>query len=135
MTKETDLYIIIAEDDLDDAEVIEQSFINNTSFIKVDLVKNGQELITFLKNKNQQIPDIILTDINMPIMDGIEALKEISGDPLLRDIPSFVYSTSINPIYEAKCKELGIMGFLIKPYSLKAFDDIPKEIISILSKV
>jgi CheY-like chemotaxis protein len=132
MTKVKDLHIIIAEDDYDDAEVIEQSFANNPDFIKVDLVKNGEELLAFLRDSHT-LPDIVLTDINMPIMNGMEALKEISDDPALSGLPCFVYSTSINPVYEAKCKELGIKGFLIKPYTLEEFDDIPKEIVSILS--
>jgi len=134
MTELNDLYVLIAEDDFDDAEIVQQSFIKNHGFSKVDIVQNGKELLAFLRDTGNANPDIILTDINMPIMSGIEALKEISEDIQLRLIPSFVYSTTINPIYQQKCKELGIRGFLIKPYSIEEFDRIPDEIISILSE-
>ena len=127
------LSILIAEDDFDDAEIIQESFLNNSHFSKVDVVKNGQELINYLKNCNA-CPHIILTDVNMPIMDGIEALEQISKDPVLSKIPCFVYSTSLNPTYEAKCDELGVKGFIVKPYTLEEFDNIPKEIITLLSK-
>jgi len=133
MTGLKELRILIAEDDIDDAEIIKASFEKHTAFADVDLVKNGQELLDFL-NSRQKTPDIILTDINMPILNGIDALRQICDDDQLNKIPAFVYSTAINPIYEAKCMELGTKGFLIKPYSLEGFDDIPNKIIEILEE-
>ena len=134
MTELKDLYIIIAEDDLDDGEIIMASFTKNACFAKVDLVKNGIELLDLLRKAGLTKPDVILTDINMPIMNGIEALAQISDDPVLCGIPAFVYSTSINPVYEAKCMSLGIKGFLVKPFNLTEFDDIPNKIAFILSQ-
>lgn len=126
------LHILIAEDDFDDGEIIEAAFGKHDAFAKVSLVKNGQELIEFLKDKITENPDVILTDINMPILSGIDALKQIVDHEDLRGIPAFVYSTAINPIYEAKCMELGTKGFLIKPYSLAEYDEIPNKILEIL---
>jgi len=129
MTKQNNLHIIIAEDDYDDADVICESFNKNPDFTKVSLVANGEELLNYLKNSSNEIPDVILTDINMPILDGIEALQEISNNNLLNKIPCFVYSTSINPAYKEKCDLLGVKGYLIKPYSIEEFDEIPMKII------
>ncbi|WP_296146058.1 response regulator [uncultured Flavobacterium sp.] len=129
--KQHKLHILIAEDDIDDGEIIEASFARHPSFLNVDMVKNGQELLDFLKNA-EEIPDIILTDINMPILNGIEALAEIHEDSSFRNIPAFVYSTAINPSYEAKCKELGTKGFLIKPFELEEFYEIPNRILYML---
>lgn len=131
MSKFTNMHILIAEDDEDDAMIIEESFISNKNFTKISMVKNGQELLGYLENNTK--PDVILTDINMPIVDGIEALKIILGSNL-KDIPCFVYSTSINPIYEAQCKSLGVRGYLVKPYDLEDFNTIPNEIIATLVK-
>jgi CheY-like chemotaxis protein len=128
---ERKLHIVIAEDDADDGEIMVDSFRRNGSFSQIDLVRNGVELLDFL-NANGAMPNIILTDINMPLMSGIEALEEICDDPVLSAIPAFVYSSTLNPIYEAKCMRLGTKGFLIKPLSLQEFDEIPKRIISIL---
>jgi len=127
------LHILIAEDDFDDGEIIEASFGKHDAFAKVSLVKNGQELLEFLKNNTVETPDVILTDINMPILSGIDALKQIVDDNDLKSIPAFVYSTAINPIYEAKCMEMGTKGFLIKPYSLAEYDEIPDRILEILN--
>ena len=132
MTEVKTFHIVIAEDDFDDADIVQQSFESNGNFAKIELVKNGQELLDLLRSCTE-CPDVILTDINMPIMNGIEALKELYNDPQLKPIPCFVYSTSINPTYEAQCKELGVKAFLIKPYSFEEFDNIPSRIVKVLS--
>ena len=134
MTKLNNLHIIIAEDDEDDADVISEIFNKNPDFDKVSLVSNGEELLNYLKNTSNATPDVILTDINMPIIDGIEALQEILNTETLKSIPCFIYSTSINPAYKEKCDLLGIKGYLIKPYSIEAFEEIPKQIIKIIEQ-
>lgn len=132
MTRFEDLHIVIAEDDYDDGEIITECFSKHQAFSKVDWVKNGRELLDFLNKTGSQEPDVILTDINMPIVNGIEALQEICRDQKLHHIPVFVYSSTMNPSYELRCKELGTKAFLIKPFDLDGFDDIPKQIIAIL---
>lgn len=134
MPKLNDLHIIIAEDDLDDADIICESFNKNPDFLKVSLVTNGEELLNYLKDASKQPPDVILTDINMPIVDGIEALNQILNNNDLKTIPCFVYSTSINPVYKEKCDLLGVKAYLIKPYSIEDFDEIPKSILQIIDK-
>ena len=134
MTQVKNLHIIIAEDDIDDGEIIEQSFAKHPSFLKISLVKNGKELLEFLKNGHDK-PDVILTDINMPIINGLEALMEISNDTELSKITTFAYSTSINPIYESKCMQYGVKAFLVKPFILEEFDDIPHKIMEVINSL
>lgn len=131
MTLPNKLHILIAEDDIDDAETIFQCFDTHPLFSKVDLVANGKELLDFLENPTDK-PDVILTDINMPIINGIEALAKINEIPSLREIPAFVYSTAINPVYASQCEALGTKGFLVKPFTLEGFNDIPNKILAIL---
>ncbi|MDW0170664.1 MAG: response regulator [Nitrososphaeraceae archaeon] len=132
MEEKYNLHIIIAEDDNDDADIIFEIFSQNPNFRKVSLVQNGEELLNYLKDTRKENPDIILTDINMPILDGIEALSEILSNNKLKEIPCFVYSTSINPSYKEKCDQLGVKAYLIKPYSFEAFKEIPKTILNII---
>ncbi|AXB57584.1 response regulator [Flavobacterium fluviale] len=132
MPQKNNLHIIIAEDDIDDADVITETFTKNPNFSKVSLVANGEELLNYLKNTENENPDVILTDINMPLIDGIEALQEILNTNELKNIPCFVYSTSINPSYKEKCDHMGVKAYLIKPYSFEAFAEIPKTILSII---
>lgn len=128
------LHIVIAEDDSDDADVMYETFNKNPNFEKVSIVNNGEELLNYLKNTANPVPDVILTDINMPILDGIEALQQILNDPDLKTIPCFVYSTSINPAYKEKCDVLGVKAYLIKPYSFEAFEEIPKNILTLIEQ-
>ena len=128
------LRVLIAEDDLDDGEFICESFSKYEGISKVDWVKNGKELLSFLINGIEKRPDIILTDINMPIVNGVEALEEISKNKQLASIPVFVYSSSTNPMYEKKCIDLGAVGYLVKPFDFVAFSQIPNQIIDILKK-
>jgi CheY-like chemotaxis protein len=129
-----DLYIIIAEDDMDDGDFVQQSFNRHPAFTQVDWVKNGKELLDILKDADRKKPDVILTDINMPIVNGIEVLEHMFHDPLLCTIPAFVYSSTVNPVYEVRCRELGIKAFLIKPFNLSHYDDIPYQIVYILNQ-
>lgn len=132
MSEKFNLHIIIADDDIDDADLMFETFTNNPNFGKVSLVANGEELLNYLKDTSKQTPDVILTDINMPILDGIEALEQILNTNEFMNIPCFVYSTSINPSYKEKCDIIGVKGYLIKPYSFDAFAEIPKKILSII---
>lgn len=128
------LHIVIAEDDSDDADVMYETFNKNPNFGKVSIVNNGEELLNYLKSTKNAIPDVVLTDINMPILDGIEALQQILNDINLKTIPCFVYSTSINPAYKEKCDVLGVKAYLIKPYSFEAFEEIPKKILTLIEQ-
>jgi CheY-like chemotaxis protein len=123
------LYVLIAEDDVDDAEFILESFSKFNQYGKVKLVENGRQLIDELGNKNELQPDLILTDINMPLMDGLQALRQINQSLALKDIPKFVYSTSINEKTKTTCQALGVKGCIIKPTSLLGYQQIPLYIL------
>jgi len=127
-----DLYILIAEDDEDDAETIKETFEKHDSFYRVELVKNGEELVRFLNNNKTKLPDVVLTDFNMPFKNGYEALLDISNDMELCAIPVFIYSTTINPTYVEQCMAIGARDFLTKPFNLNHFTSIPEKITSIL---
>ena|ERR1700741_2828173 len=128
------LFILVAEDDADDAAIIKRSFEKHAAFAKVLVVENGKELWDFLKLWDAQKPDIILSDINMPVLSGIEVLEKIAGDVNLCAIPFFMYSSSGNMVYEKKCRDLGAKGFLVKPFNLAEFDEIPYQVIYRLKK-
>lgn len=127
------LHIIIAEDDEDDGELLYESFSKHSSFELISWVKNGKALLESLRGYSPgKLPDLILTDINMPIMNGMEAAEEIFKDKELCNIPMFVYSSANNPIYDAKCKELGCVAFLLKPFNLAEYDEIPYKLVYLL---
>ena len=96
------------------------------------MVKNGEELLNFLNKNKINLPDVILTDFNMPFKNGYEALLEISNDVDFYSISVFIYSTTINPTYVVQCKAIGAKDFLTKSFNLNHFTSIPEKITSIL---
>jgi two-component system response regulator len=85
------LHILIAEDDKDDILFINLGFKKYAAFSKIDIVRDGEELLNFLsKLSPDQFPDVILTDLNMPRKSGYEAIVELNAHPLFSKIPLLV---------------------------------------------
>ena len=75
---------------------------------------NGEEALAILKSK-EFIPDIILLDLNMPKLNGIEFLKIVKSDEESRHIPVVIFTTSNNHRDIVNCYKIGISGYMIKP--------------------
>ncbi len=127
-------YILIAEDDADDLEMIYTGFKKSGDYYKIETVKNGVELVAYLNEHRQALPDILLTDLNMPKKDGYEALREIFNDADFCQVPVFVYSTTINPLYVERCRSMGVVDFFIKPVKLEEIEALPAHIAAVLEK-
>ncbi|WP_321285731.1 response regulator [uncultured Sunxiuqinia sp.] len=117
------LSILLIEDDM-----IEIMKLNRT-ISKLELphqiveAHNGEEALEQLKQKDR-LPEIILLDLNMPKISGIEFLKILKNDPILRYIPTIVLTTSANHKDMLECYKIGIAGYVIKP--LKYEDYVQK---------
>jgi CheY-like chemotaxis protein len=114
--------ILIAEDDIGDRVLLEQAF-RATSF-EADLrfTANGEEFLAYLRHEppweQAEPPDLILLDLNMPRMDGREALQEIKRDPELRSLPVVVLTNSRAPEDIAVAYNSGANAYVPKPHSL-----------------
>ena len=120
--------ILIADDDPDDRlmtkEALEESFLIN----ELKFVEDGVELLEYLRRQgkfseaqNSPRPGIILLDLNMPKVDGREALKVIKSDPDLKSIPIVVLTTSKADEDIVKTYDLGVNCFISKPVSFSEF--------------
>lgn len=107
--------ITLAEDDLADREMFEEAL--NELSLSYDLtsVVNGKELIHHLENCKTSYPDCIFLDLNMPLMDGREALKLIKNSDKLKCIPVFMLSTSSSVMDINYCYKNGANLFFVKP--------------------
>ena len=121
---------MIVDDDCDDIDLLREVFENHPAYKEVLCYNNGIELIAAINNDHLK-PDVILTDINMPIMGGLEALDNIR----IHKIPTIVFSTIANPKLEPTYLELGIIGFLKKPMNFKGFQELPRKVKDILEKL
>ena len=122
--------ILIVDDSLPMRSVIKRT-LKAAGYGSADLLEaaNGKEAIDLLKNS---WVDIVMTDYNMPVMNGLELIKTIKKDEVSKDIPVVVISTEGN---ESKIKEFmdcGAAGYITKPFTAEAIRDL---IVNILGEV
>lgn len=121
MTKERAIRILMADDDVDDRMMAAEAKAENKVANQLNFVENGEELLGYLRHQgeynrhNAPKPDIILLDINMPKMNGIEALQEIKSDGKLRSIPVVMLTTNRAEEYIVKSYHFGVNSFVNKP--------------------
>jgi len=123
--------ILLADDDEDDVVLIRDSFQKSRLMNDLRVVEDGVELLDYLKRRGafsdpglSPRPDIVLLDLNMPRMDGREALKEIKTDPELRDIPIIILTTS--KTHEDICRSYydGANCFITKPVTFQSMCEV-----------
>jgi len=81
---------------------------------EVTVVNNGLEAWSLLSERN--IPDVIISDLSMPGLDGIELLENLSESGLFRNIPVIILSGDEEPAKRKRCLGLGAFGYVIKPF-------------------
>ena len=126
--------ILMADDDPDDQILLQEALRENNIPNVVCFVENGEELLDFLNQRGKfegskcSVPGLILLDLNMPKMDGRQALKLIKADPVLKKIPVVVLTTSKADSDILECYNLGVNSFVSKPVNFKDLVDVTREI-------
>ncbi|MDO6561328.1 response regulator [Paraglaciecola chathamensis] len=121
------LKILIAEDNDDHAEMIIDALEEHNPENKIERFINGQLLISYLEELTQRddteslMPDLILLDIKMPIMGGLQALKIIKQNIALRHIPTMIVSTSEYSLDIEKGYQYGANSYIVKPFDYADF--------------
>ncbi len=125
--------ILIADDDPDDRLLIQEAFSESHFDGKLQFVKNGEELVDYLKRAYSPLngsltprPRVILLDLNMPCKDGREALKEIKDDPVFNSIPIVVLTTSKSENDIQYSYKTGACSFIVKPSTFEQLVDAMK---------
>ena len=120
--------ILLVEDNPHDAELTMRSLKKGQLLNKVLWVKDGQEALDYLnrsgdyssRSKDDQ-PRLILLDLKMPKVDGVEVLKRIKADERLKSIPVVVMTSSSEPPDIVKCYQFGVNSYVVKPVDLGEF--------------
>jgi CheY-like chemotaxis protein len=120
--------ILLVEDDRVDQITVKRALkdINVTNLLII--VNNGEEALEFLRDEKNEKPGIILLDLNMPKMNGIEFLKVAKHDNSLKRIPVVVLTTSKQDQDKIESFNLGVAGYMIKPVDYIQFVDVIKTI-------
>ena len=120
--------ILLVEDDRVDAMTVERSLKEIKVTNPLQVANNGEEALDVLKNSQQPRPCIILLDLNMPKMNGLEFLKVIKSERRWQRIPVIVLTTSRNDQDKIESFNMGVAGYMIKPVDYWQFVEVVKTI-------
>lgn len=125
--------ILLAEDEPADAYLVKTAISENHILADLHQVNDGRETIDFLRRQGSQFanavrPDLILLDLNMPRMDGLECLTAIKQDADLRSIPVIILTTSETQRDIVASYNMGAAGYITKPVDVHKFIDAIRQL-------
>ena len=127
--------ILMADDDLEDQMLVRKAWERSRFRNDLRFVDDGEQLMDYLYRRNAYAdaidsprPGVILLDLNMPKIDGYEALEEIKNDPGLRRIPVVVLTSSKAEEDIIRSYNLGVSGFITKPVTFEGFVEAVKTL-------
>jgi CheY-like chemotaxis protein len=114
------LNIFLVEDDELDVMNVQRSFADNSEICRVYVASDGVEALDMLHSGAVPLDRLImLVDLNMPRMNGIELLRALRSDPALKSIPVVILSTSDDERDKRNAYHLNVAGYVIKPITLE----------------
>jgi two-component system, response regulator len=135
MTLKNSVAILMADDDEDDILLTQKALRQGKLLNELFCVRDGEELLDYLFHRGAYTdaakaprPGIILLDLNMPRMDGREALKEIKANPDVHDIPVVVFTTSKAEEDIYRSYKLGVNSFITKPVTFDRLIEVMQMI-------
>lgn len=124
--------ILLVEDNEGDARLLREILLETNKTVRLHVVTDGLEAMAFLRYQGPHLdaprPDLILLDLRMPKMDGLEVLAQVKADPWLRTIPIIVLTTSQAEPDIAQSYKLMASCFLTKPGEWKDFESLVKSL-------
>lgn len=119
--------ILLVEDDYLDIMNVERELKKIGITYPIHVARNGREALEMLRGtgveKISPVPSVILLDINMPKMNGLEFLAELRTEPEFSHIPVFIMTTSNEETDRMAAQKLHVAGYIVKPMSFENFDN------------
>lgn len=113
--------ILLVEDDAVDVMTVKRCFKQLKIPNKLEVAANGEEALLLLTTAQMPLPCIILLDINMPKMNGLELLERVKSLPTFKKTPVLMLTSSKEESDISKCFELGVAGYMVKPVEYQEF--------------
>jgi len=114
--------VLYIEDNIADIKLFEEAVSFNDLSIKLEYVTDGQEMLNYFeaskKAHYRDLPDLIISDLNLPKISGQQVISVIKADPVFKKIPVIVFSTSKLKSDIEKCYEYGANAYLSKPVDI-----------------
>jgi CheY-like chemotaxis protein len=127
-----EVIILVAEDDAGHARLIEKNLTRAGLRNPIVRFDNGQTVLDFLfrrgsgQQRAAEMPYLLLLDIRMPQVDGIEVLRQLKQDPELRKIPVIILTTTDDPREVERCHAIGCASYIVKPVDYDKFAEAIK---------
>ena len=120
--------ILLVEDDSVDVMTVKRALKDIKVTNGLTHVTNGEEALEYLRGQDSKMPCIVLLDLNMPKMNGIEFLKIVKADEELKKIPVVVLTTSGEEQDKIESFKLSVAGYIVKPTDYKKFVEVVRTI-------
>jgi CheY-like chemotaxis protein len=139
MNKE--VVVLIAEDDEGHATLIQRNLARSGIVNEMIHFKDGQETLDFLFRRGKErtredgVPYLLLLDIRMPKVDGVEVLRQLKQDSELRKLPVIMVTTTDDPVEVERCHEIGCSNYISKPVDYEKFVEAIRQLGLFLSVV
>ncbi len=130
MTPKQPMHILLADDDLDDCMLFEDVLRELFTKPWLSVVNDGRQLMNFLAGA-VTLPDILFLDLNMPLKNGYECVKEIRQSKQLQKIPIVIFSTSAKPAAVEVLYEQGINLYIKKPDDFQVLIHMIQKVLAI----
>ncbi|MDX5420677.1 MAG: response regulator [Hymenobacteraceae bacterium] len=118
--------ILLVEDDYLDIMNVERELKKINIEHPIHVARNGREALSMLRGEGMEkispAPSVILLDINMPRMNGLEFLEELRREPEFSHIPVFIMTTSNEDTDRMTAQRLNVAGYIVKPLSFDSFE-------------
>jgi len=110
-------FILIADDDQEDRYLLHTAFEEIGRSNDIYLVENGLQVFKYLESSMEHsgMPSLIVLDLNMPILNGMETLSRLKAHTIYKTIPVIMFTTSVHEVEKERCLEIGAADFIKKP--------------------
>jgi two-component system response regulator len=119
--------ILWAEDDRQDQQLIQAALEGSTPEPRISFVEDGMAV---LEAVGRDLPDLVVLDLKMPRMGGLEALRRLRAEPATRHVPVIVFSSGSLPNEIAQCRQLGVLDVVQKPIEFGLFVNAVQGIVN-----
>jgi two-component system response regulator len=113
--------VLLVEDNPDDLELARLAFARGHIASSVDVARDGAEALEYLFASGTEPPQVVLLDIKLPLVDGIDVLRRVKADPRTRHIPVVMLTSSAQDRDLHACYELGANSYIVKPVDMEQF--------------
>lgn len=121
-------YLLILEDSQAETHLLKEAFSIHEFPGEIEFIRTGRLFLSLMESEREEMPKVIVMDLRLPDIDGVEILKEIKSNPSFREIPIIIRTGSHDPRDKQVCEDLGILDFMVKKVG---FDTIEEQTLMI----